>query len=75
MGFLFRVALRLTLPLFFLQVAGTFMTFVFHPREAYHKGNPLLLTQIGEFIVKNLVLLAAGIVIGSSVRKKRGQIS
>jgi hypothetical protein len=30
-------------------------------------GNPLLLTVEGEFVVKNLVLLAAGMVVGSRV--------
>ncbi len=32
------------------------------PELAFQAGNPLLLTTIGEFVVKNLVLLAAGLV-------------
>lgn len=71
---LFRLALRLTLLLYFLQLAGTFLVFVRDPRVTFQKGNPLLLTQSGEFIVKNLVLLAAGLVVGSTVRLRREEL-
>lgn len=65
---LLRLAMRFTLVLYFLQLAGTFMVFVAHPRQAYRNRNPLLLTRDGEFIVKNLVLLAAGFAVGGTVR-------
>ncbi len=68
---LFRLALRLALALFSLQLAGTFLVFVLHPREAFRNNNPLLLTQTGEFILKNLVLFAAGLAIGGTVRRGR----
>ena len=67
---LFRVALRLTLVLFGLQVAGTFLVLIAHPRYAFRDNNPLLLTLTGEFIVKNLVLLAAGLAIGGTLRRR-----
>jgi mannose-6-phosphate isomerase-like protein (cupin superfamily)/uncharacterized membrane protein YphA (DoxX/SURF4 family) len=66
-GLLFGVALRLVLLLFWLQMAGTFLVLVLRPELAFQSGNPLLLTVIGEFVVKNLVLIAAGLVIGSTV--------
>lgn len=69
LGLLLPVALRLTLFLFFLQMAGTFLVLVTQPGEAFQSGNPLLLTVIGEFVIKNLVLITAGLVIGSSVRQ------
>ncbi len=72
---LLRLALRFTLILYFLQLAGTFMVFLSHPREAFRKGNPLLLTERGEFIVKNLVLLAAGVAVGSTARRGREEIA
>jgi uncharacterized membrane protein YkgB len=68
LGLLSRIALRLTLLLFFLQIASTFLVLVIHPGEAFQKGNPLLLTERGEFIFKNLVLLSAGLAVGSTVR-------
>ena len=67
LGLLFGVALRLVLLLFWLQMAGTFLVLVLRPELAFQSGNPLLLTVIGEFVVKNLVLIAAGLVIGSTV--------
>lgn len=71
LGLLFAVALRLTLFLFFLQMAGTFLVLVVRPELSFQSGNPLLLTVIGEFVIKNLVLIAAGLVIGSTVRHDR----
>lgn len=68
LGLLFGVALRLVLLLFWLQMAGTFLVLILRPELAFQAGNPLLLTTIGEFVIKNLVLIAAGLVIGSTVR-------
>jgi putative oxidoreductase len=33
------------------------------PDIAFQKGNPLLLTTEGEFVIKNLVMIAAGLVL------------
>ncbi len=68
-GLLLRLFLRGILFLFFLQMLGTSFVLVFHPEFTFQNGNPLLLTQTGEFVIKNLVLLAAGIVVGSTVRR------
>jgi putative oxidoreductase len=38
----------------------------------FRHGNPLLLTVEGEFVVKNLVLIAAALVVGTTVRRKDG---
>lgn len=67
-GLLVPVALRLTLLLFWAQMAGTFLVLVVHPGLSFQDGNPLLLTVTGEFVIKNLVLISAGLVIGSTVR-------
>ncbi len=67
LGLLFRFALRLTLLFFFLQMAGTFLVLIVHPDLSFQNHNPLLLTVLGEFVVKNLVLLTAGLVVGSTV--------
>ena len=57
--------MRIALPLLVLQIAGTFLVLVLLPDIAFRDGNPLLLTVEGEFVIKNLVLLSAGLVIGS----------
>ena len=57
--------LRIALALFAAQMVGTFLVFIVLPDVAFRDGNPLLLTVEGEFVVKNLVLLTAGLVVGS----------
>jgi putative oxidoreductase len=42
-----------------LQLSGTFLVLVLRPDVAFVAGNPLLLSVEGEYVVKNLVLLAA----------------
>jgi putative oxidoreductase len=59
--------LRTALALFAAQMLGTFMVFLVLPEVAFRNGNPILLTVEGEFVVKNLVLLAAGMVVGARV--------
>jgi len=67
-GLLVPIALRLTLFLFWAQMAGTFLVLVIHPGLSFQGNNLLLLTLTGEFVIKNLVLITAGVVIGSTVR-------
>ena len=70
-GLLLGKALRVVLSLLFLQLAGTFLVLVMRPETAFQGGNPLLLTMEGEFVVKNLVLIAAGLAVGGTVRHIR----
>jgi putative oxidoreductase len=69
-GLLAGRALRTVLALFWLQMLGTFLVLVIQPEVAFQRGNPFLLTVEGEFVVKNLVLLSAGMVVGSTVRRR-----
>jgi len=71
LGLLVGRALRTVLALFWLQMLGTFLVLIIQPDVAFQRGNPLLLTVEGEFVVKNLVLLSAGMVVGSTVRRRR----
>lgn len=71
LGLLFKIALRVVLAAFLMMLLGTFLVFVVQPDVAFRDGNPLLLTVEGEFVVKNVVLLSAGAVIGASVRPPR----
>jgi uncharacterized membrane protein YkgB len=42
-----------------LYLSGTFLVLLVRPDVAFVDGNPLLLSVEGEYVVKNLVLLAA----------------
>ncbi len=70
LGLLFRhpLVLRVTLLLLWLQIAGTFQIFFLLPDVAFQGGNPLLPTLEGQYAIKNVVLITAGLVIGSTVR-------
>ena len=63
-------ALRATLLLLFLQMPGTITPMFFFPDLCF-QTIPFVLTIEGQYIVKNLVLVAAGIVIGATVRGGR----
>ena len=69
LGLLSGIAMRFTLALFFIQMLGTFLTVVTRPAMLVQNGNPLVLSVYGEFLLKNLVLIAAGLTIASSIPK------
>lgn len=53
------VGLRLALPVLAAHLCGTFLTFLMLPGLMFTHGNPLVLTETGEFVMKNLVLIGA----------------
>lgn len=65
--------LRVVLPLFAAHMAGTFLVLISLPDVAFQGANPLVLTAVGEFVVKNLVLLSAGLVVASGVEPPRAR--
>ncbi|MEX1091967.1 MAG: DoxX family membrane protein [Acidimicrobiia bacterium] len=67
LGLLSGIGMRLVLLLLVAQLVGTFLVLVVRPDLAFQNGNPLLLTTEGEFVVKNLVLISAGLTVGSQV--------
>ncbi len=67
LGLLTGQAMRLTLLLLFLQMPGTILPLFFFPAETWIKF-PLAPSLEGQYIIKNLVLISAGIVIGATVR-------
>ncbi len=69
LGLIFRKALRTVLFLLFLQMSGTFLVLVMHPDLSFQAGNIFKLTLVGEFVVKNIVLIAAGLVIARTVKR------
>ncbi|HII88865.1 TPA: hypothetical protein HA253_04670, partial [Candidatus Woesearchaeota archaeon] len=67
---LFRPLIRLGIFLMALQMAGTFLPLILLPEIVYTQI-PWGLTLEGQYIVKNLVLIGAALVIGSHVRDKK----
>ena len=53
------------------HLAGTFLVLIMQPQLAFQDGNPLLLTTVGEFVVKNVVLISAALVLASKLRESR----
>ncbi|MFQ5771152.1 MAG: DoxX family membrane protein [bacterium] len=59
--------MRITLLLLFLQMPGTALPMVILPETVWN-AFPYGLTLEGQYIIKNLVLIASGIVLGATVR-------
>ncbi|HLP03500.1 MAG TPA: hypothetical protein VK163_15845 [Opitutaceae bacterium] len=65
--FLFRRTVRIALVLLLLQLPGTFASAFIAPELCFN-GNLFLLTLEGEFVVKNLLIVGAALLIGGSLR-------
>ncbi|TYL38400.1 hypothetical protein CV102_11350 [Natronococcus pandeyae] len=66
---LYRPLIRLGIFLLFLQLPGTFLPLVLLP-EVVYVAFPYALTVEGQYIVKNLVIIGAALVIGGTVRNE-----
>lgn len=70
-SFLFRATLRLAIALLAFQMAGTFMPLVMLPGVTFQTGQiPYAPTLEGQYIIKNLLIISAALVIGGTVRRK-----
>ena len=67
LGLLTGTAKRATLFLLFAQMLGTLFPLFFFPARTFSVV-PFVPTLEGQYIIKNLVLISAGIVIGATVR-------
>jgi len=72
---LVRPLVRVAIPLLLLQMPGTMLPLVLLPEVCFTQV-PFGLTLEGQYIVKNLVLVAAALVVGGSLRDRhfRGDI-
>ena len=66
---LFRPLIRVALFLLLLQMPGTFLPLVLLPETCFTHV-PWAPTMEGQYIIKNLVLISAAIVVGSTVRER-----
>jgi hypothetical protein len=70
LGLVFGVFLRATLLLLWLQMIGTAAPLFLFPNESF-THIPYAPTLEGQYIIKNLVLASAGLVVGATVRGGR----
>jgi uncharacterized membrane protein YkgB len=70
LGLLTGFAMRATLLLMFVQMIGTVAPLFLFPHEAFLRV-PYAPTLEGQYIIKNLVLVSAGVVVGATVRGGR----
>jgi uncharacterized membrane protein YkgB len=70
LGLIFGIFMRLTLLLLFMQMPGTALPLLILP-EVVWTAFPYGLTLEGQYIIKNLVLIGAGLVLGGTVRGGR----
>lgn len=66
---LYRPLIRLGIVLLFVQLPGTFLPIVLLP-EVVFTAFPYGLTVEGQYIVKNLVIIGAALVIGGTLREE-----
>ena len=67
LGLLFKICMRATLLFLFLQMLATSVPIILLPEVVFGQA-PLALTMEGHHIIKNLVLIGAGLVLGATVR-------
>ncbi|MEM7785099.1 MAG: hypothetical protein AAF623_17240 [Planctomycetota bacterium] len=66
---LYRPTIRFAILLLFLQMPGTALPLILLPDVCF-TSIPFGLTLEGQYIIKNLVLIAAALVIGGTVQRK-----
>lgn len=62
--FLSKRTTFLAMILLFLQMSGTFMPLILLPDISFQSSNPLLPTLEGQYIIKNIIIITAALVIG-----------
>lgn len=70
LGLLWRPLNRAAILLLFLQMPGTFLPLVLLPEVCW--TGPFAPTLEGQYIIKNLILISAAIVVGGTVREDVG---
>ena len=69
-AFLFRSTIRVAIALLALQMVGTIMPLILLPSVTFQTGHiPYGPTLEGQYIIKNLLIISAALVVGGTVRK------
>ena len=61
--------IRVSIFLLFIQMPGTFLPLILLPEVCFNNF-PFGLTLEGQYIIKNLIIISAALVVGSTVRNK-----
>ncbi|TXD52132.1 MULTISPECIES: DoxX family membrane protein [unclassified Polaribacter] len=70
--FFFEKTTRIAIILLFLQMLGTFMPLVLLTEVTFQANNFLLPTLEGQYIIKNLMIISAALVLGGEIKRKNG---
>lgn len=69
--FLFRKTIRIAIALLAMQMVGTLLPLLILPEVTFQPGGvPLMPTIEGQYIIKNLLIISAALVIGGTVRRE-----
>ncbi|MFT5252696.1 MAG: putative membrane protein YkgB [Flavobacteriales bacterium] len=71
--FLFQKTTRVAIILLLTQMIGTFMPLVFLPEVTFQSNNILLPTLEGQYIIKNLIIIAAALVLGGDINRSKNK--
>ena len=69
--FLFKRTTLIAMILLFLQMSGTFLPLVILPEVTFQNSNPFLPTLEGQYIIKNIIIIASALIIGRNNLKVR----
>ncbi|HEX9659687.1 MAG TPA: hypothetical protein VGA18_05270 [Rhodothermales bacterium] len=68
--FLFRKTVRIAIALLAVQMVGTLLPLIVLPEVTFQSGGvPFLPTMEGQYIIKNLLIISAALVVGGTVRR------
>jgi len=68
--FLFKRTTRIAIALLFLQMVGTFMPLVLLPEVSFQRGGLFFLPTLeGQYIIKNIMIISAALVLGGRTYK------
>ena len=67
--FLFKKTTIIAMILLFIQMSGTFLPLIILPEVTFQDSNPFLPTLEGQYIIKNIVIITAALVIGRTYLK------
>lgn len=74
-AFLFSATTRLAIALLAMQMVGTFLPLVMLPEITFQAGRiPYAPTMEGQYIIKNLLIISAALVLGGTVRGGRPKV-
>ena len=67
--FLFKRTTLVAMVLLLLQITGTFLPLIILPEVTFQNSNPFLPTLEGQYIIKNIIIITAALIIGGSKLK------